>query len=240
MSVSYSLETSISWSVTRFNQCNSFDLNSHYIKAGKIVILRLKMNILWMQGSSWDLQGSVNARLELRLEKLKLNWNWIVTIHVFTHLLIQCRAGIACIVPPKGWAPPFALDKGTNGQSAESFRFSIRKQPTWQLCMRSPNPKASGPAKASAHGRYFCPSFKFVAFSCHRPMCLLTPGKTKVQALGWMRNTEGSLKSSVEKLDYQKLRSVCGSCSKHFRAWNAWDCSSVSQPGFWWLTHYKN
>ena len=62
-----------------------------------------------------------------------------------------CRAGIACIVPPEGWAPPFALDKGTNGQSSESFRFSIRRQPTWQLCMRSPN--ASKHSKASAAGR---------------------------------------------------------------------------------------
>ena len=49
------------------------------------------------------------------------------------------RAGIACIVPPKGWAPPFALEKGTNGQSAESFRFSIRKQLTSHLCMRVAN-----------------------------------------------------------------------------------------------------
>lgn len=49
------------------------------------------------------------------------------------------RAGIACIVPPKGWEPPFALEKGTNGQCAESFRFSIRKQLTSHLCMRVPN-----------------------------------------------------------------------------------------------------
>ena len=49
------------------------------------------------------------------------------------------RAGIACIVPPEGWAPPFALEKGTNGQSMESFRFSIRKQLTSHLCMRVPN-----------------------------------------------------------------------------------------------------
>ena len=42
-------------------------------------------------------------------------------------------------MPPKGWAPPFALEKGTNGQSAESFRFLIRKQLTSHLCMRRGN-----------------------------------------------------------------------------------------------------
>lgn len=46
---------------------------------------------------------------------------------------------IACIVPPEGWEPPFALEKGTNGQNAESFRFSIRKQLTSHLCMRVAN-----------------------------------------------------------------------------------------------------
>lgn len=61
-----------------------------------------------------------------------------------------CRAGIACIVPPAGWSPPFALSKGTNGLSADSFRFSIRRQPTWQLCMRSPNPKSSMRGAAAA------------------------------------------------------------------------------------------
>ena len=42
-------------------------------------------------------------------------------------------------MPPKGWSPPFALEKGTNGQSAESFRFLIRKQLTSHLCMRRGN-----------------------------------------------------------------------------------------------------
>lgn len=50
-----------------------------------------------------------------------------------------CRAGIACIVPPDGWEPPFALERGTNGQSAESFKFMIRKQLTSHLCMRVAN-----------------------------------------------------------------------------------------------------
>lgn len=49
------------------------------------------------------------------------------------------RAGIACIVPPDGWEPPFALERGTNGQSAESFKFMIRKQLTSHLCMRVAN-----------------------------------------------------------------------------------------------------
>ncbi|KAL0051456.1 hypothetical protein WJX82_007798 [Trebouxia sp. C0006] len=62
------------------------------------------------------------------------------------------KAGICCIVPPPGWAPPFALEKGTNGMSAESFRFLIRRQFTSHLCMRLPN--TSRRRKAAASGRY--------------------------------------------------------------------------------------
>lgn len=62
------------------------------------------------------------------------------------------KAGICCIVPPPGWAPPFALEKGTNGMSAESFRFLIRRQLTSHLCMRLPN--TSRRRKAAAAGRY--------------------------------------------------------------------------------------
>lgn len=53
------------------------------------------------------------------------------------------KCGIACVVPPPSFMPPFALDKGTNGVSADSFRFAIRKQLTSHLCMRLANaPKA--------------------------------------------------------------------------------------------------
>eukprot|EP00891_Asterochloris_glomerata_P005677 jgi/Astpho2/5677/Aster-02919 len=62
------------------------------------------------------------------------------------------KAGMACIVPPEGWAPPFALEKGTNGHSMESFRFLIRKQLTSRLCMRLPN--TSRNRKQQASGRY--------------------------------------------------------------------------------------
>ena len=62
------------------------------------------------------------------------------------------RFGIGCVVPPAGWRPPFALDKGTNGQDADSFRFSIRKQLTSHLCMRSPNTRAD--RKKRAAGRW--------------------------------------------------------------------------------------
>ena len=61
------------------------------------------------------------------------------------------RAGIACIVPPEGWEPPFALERGTNGQSAESFKFMIRKQLTSHLCMRVAN---TGKATRRAPSRY--------------------------------------------------------------------------------------
>ena len=63
----------------------------------------------------------------------------------------ECRAGIACIVPPEGWEPPFALERGTNGQSAESFKFMIRKQLTSHLCMRVAN---TGKATRRAPSRY--------------------------------------------------------------------------------------
>ena len=68
-----------------------------------------------------------------------------------TTSICECRAGICCIVPPPGWAPPFALEKGTNGMSAESFRFLIRRQFTSHLCMRLPN--TSRRRKAAASGR---------------------------------------------------------------------------------------
>ncbi|KAK9803314.1 hypothetical protein WJX73_000542 [Symbiochloris irregularis] len=62
------------------------------------------------------------------------------------------RCGIACVVPPKGWAPPFSLDKGTNGQHSDSFKFSIRKQLTSHLCTRLANTKTD--RKKRAAGRY--------------------------------------------------------------------------------------
>jgi len=44
--------------------------------------------------------------------------------------------GLAHIVPPAGWDPPFALINGTNGLSMESFRFEVRKQFTSSVCIR--------------------------------------------------------------------------------------------------------
>jgi hypothetical protein len=42
-----------------------------------------------------------------------------------------------------GWDPPFALERGTNGLSMESFRFAVRKQFTSHLCCRAaPPPRA--------------------------------------------------------------------------------------------------
>ena len=52
------------------------------------------------------------------------------------------RCGIVCIVPPPSFRPPFALERGTNGQSADSFKFAIRKQLTSHLCMRAANKPA--------------------------------------------------------------------------------------------------
>jgi hypothetical protein len=48
------------------------------------------------------------------------------------------KFGIARIVPPASWNPPFALEKGTDGRIPDSFRFTTRKQFTSHLCMRAP------------------------------------------------------------------------------------------------------
>lgn len=44
--------------------------------------------------------------------------------------------GIAHIVPPLSFQPPFALLKGTDGNSIDSFKFALKKQPTSRLCYR--------------------------------------------------------------------------------------------------------
>jgi len=62
------------------------------------------------------------------------------------------RCGIVCIVPPPSFKPPFALEKGTNGQSADSFRFAIRKQLTSHLCMRLPNKQTGKQATRRGYG----------------------------------------------------------------------------------------
>ncbi|KAL4448340.1 hypothetical protein ABPG75_005559 [Micractinium tetrahymenae] len=71
------------------------------------------------------------------------------------------KYGLAHIVPPPGWDPPFALEKGTNGLSMESFRFAVRKQYTSHLCRRAGRappapgtpPQEAAPASAAAEGR---------------------------------------------------------------------------------------
>lgn len=60
-------------------------------------------------------------------------------------------AGAACVVPPPSWDPPFALEHGTTGVSAESFRFVIRRQLTSSLCNRRPNTDA---AKGAGNFKY--------------------------------------------------------------------------------------
>ena len=46
------------------------------------------------------------------------------------------KYGICRIIPPKGWDPPFALEKGTNGSNCDSFKFVTRRQFTSHLCVR--------------------------------------------------------------------------------------------------------
>ena len=62
-------------------------------------------------------------------------------------------AGVACVVPPPSWDPPFALERGTTGQSAESFRFVIRRQLTSSLCKRRPNTDAARGAGNFKYGK---------------------------------------------------------------------------------------
>ncbi|KAL4433266.1 hypothetical protein ABPG77_003314 [Micractinium sp. CCAP 211/92] len=70
------------------------------------------------------------------------------------------KYGLAHIVPPPGWDPPFALERGTNGLSMESFRFAVRKQYTSHLCCRAgaappapgTPPQERGPAPGGGEG----------------------------------------------------------------------------------------
>lgn len=52
------------------------------------------------------------------------------------------KFGLAHIIPPPGWDPPFALAHGTNGLELESFEFAVRSQPTSYLCCRDAVPGA--------------------------------------------------------------------------------------------------
>ena len=44
--------------------------------------------------------------------------------------------GLAHIIPPANWNPPFSLRHGTDGSGIDSFKFPIRKQLTSSLCIR--------------------------------------------------------------------------------------------------------
>lgn len=67
--------------------------------------------------------------------------------------------GICRIVPPAGWNPPFALERGTDGRDAGSFKFMTRKQFTSHLCMRAPRSVGNeeGEAAASAAQQHEAP-----------------------------------------------------------------------------------
>ena len=114
-----------------------------------------------------------------------------------------CRAGICSIVPPPGWAPPFALEKGTNGMSAESFRFLIRRQLTSHLCMRLPNTSRRRKAAASGRSGLLC------AVACTRAVWLLSLMQTCLQTC---------VLSSATPADFwgKSMLQVHGSCCMHF------------------------
>lgn len=61
------------------------------------------------------------------------------------------EAGIVRVVPPDTFEPPFALEHGTNGLSAESFRFSIRSQRTSSLFVRNVTKRRVGGGRYAAH-----------------------------------------------------------------------------------------
>eukprot|EP00983_Pelagomonas_calceolata_P099290 1158442-Pelagomonas_calceolata.AAC.5 len=58
--------------------------------------------------------------------------------YIHTHTHTHTHTPLAYTVPPAGWDPPFALEKGTDGRSLDSFQFQTRKQLTSHLCMRAP------------------------------------------------------------------------------------------------------
>ena len=86
------------------------------------------------------------------------------------------KYGIAHIVPPKGWDPPFAFQHGTDGSTIDSFRFYARKQFTSSLCVRSAEERrydamsktanASEPAAGNGHS-IERPSKMYIA-GCHQ------------------------------------------------------------------------
>lgn len=129
---------------------------------------------------------------------------------------MHCRAGICCIVPPPGWSPPFALEKGTNGMSAESFRFLIRRQLTSHLCMRLPN--TSRRRKAAAAGRYIPAPIKcacefdivlrdlfqfqgeshfFKMSFTHKACCTLAAARVRVAALCLLTHVNPALRLCI-------------------------------------------
>lgn len=67
------------------------------------------------------------------------------------HLSAAFHFTISLMCPARtGWDPPFALEKGTNGASMDSFCFGVRKQLTSHLCRRAAPPHASPRSVAAA------------------------------------------------------------------------------------------
>ncbi|KAI8111962.1 hypothetical protein M9435_004459 [Picochlorum sp. BPE23] len=46
------------------------------------------------------------------------------------------RWGMAHIIPPESWKPPFAIEQNSDGVDLDTFEFAVKRQPTSELCCR--------------------------------------------------------------------------------------------------------
>lgn len=70
--------------------------------------------------------------------------------------------GMAHIIPPESWDPPFAIQCSSDGIDFDSFVFGVRKQPTHKLCRRKASNRAKDFGFSSIKGTY-----TLGEFACH-------------------------------------------------------------------------
>ena len=60
------------------------------------------------------------------------------------------HCGVAHIVPPPSWDPPFAVQQGMNGIPLEEFQFVVKQQQTSYLCRRQARHDAGSKGQCAA------------------------------------------------------------------------------------------
>jgi hypothetical protein len=66
---------------------------------------------------------------------------WMDPMEYITSITEEAsKFGMAHIIPPKSWDPPFALAHGVDGVDLDAFTFRVKKQPTTKLCKREVGP----------------------------------------------------------------------------------------------------